>query len=101
MLFKMYLRPKIKSASVQIQLNSIYSIELHVLTYFRSLYCPFPCIDDAILHKYPTNAPIYVSTTLYTLNNPICFTLKRPSSGSTDAVSEKRKQNGVQMYISD
>jgi hypothetical protein len=73
MLFKMHLRPRIKSASDQIQLNSIYWVELHVLTYFRSLSCTFPCNDDTILHKNPTNAPTYVNATLLILNNPTCF----------------------------
>jgi len=74
MLFKMHLRPKIKSASVQIQLRKFYLLDritcfdiFQVVILYISVQC------DTILHKNPTNAPTYVKATLFTLNTPTCF----------------------------
>jgi hypothetical protein len=73
MLFKMHLHPKNKPASVKIQLNSIFCVELHVLQYFRFLSCRNSCNNDTILHKNPSNPPTYVDTTLFKLNASKCF----------------------------
>jgi hypothetical protein len=34
---------------------------------------PYPCTDDTILRKNPTNALIYVNTTLFTVLHPYMF----------------------------
>jgi hypothetical protein len=83
LLFKMHLLPKIKPASVQIQLTYISCVEMHVLQYFRFLSCRNPCNDDTMLHKNPTNPPIYVDTTLFILNAPKYF---NPPKGNLQGI---------------